>query len=176
MNTEKKSITLVAALAENRCIGVKGRMPWNIPEDYKHFFTLTKGKPCIMGRKTFESILQEIGKPLPGRDNIVITRGGFGHPGAIVCASIEEALERAIGPEICIVGGAQIYGQALPFATVLELTHIHKSYEGDTFFPEFGDDWTEVSRTERPGEPPAIPPFSFVRYERVPSPMGRGLG
>lgn len=142
-------------------------MPWHIPEDLKHFFTLTVGKPCIMGRKTFESVLKEIGKPLPKRDNIVISRTGYDHPGAIAVPSLEEALKIAQGPDVFITGGAQIYNLALPYADVLELTHIQKDYDGDTFFPAFSsDEWKEVSRNDRPGEPPEIPPFSFVRYER----------
>lgn len=169
MPHKDRTITMIVAIAENRCIGVNGRMPWNIPEDYKHFFTLSKGKPCIMGRKTFESILEEIGKPLPGRASIVISRSDYKHPGAIVVPSLEEALAvpEAQQPEVCIIGGAQIYNLAMPVADVLEITHINKSFEGDTFFPEFSpEEWREVSRNDRPGEPPEIPPFSFVRYER----------
>lgn len=163
----KKQITLVAALAANRCIGKGGVMPWNIPEDFKHFKAYTSGKPCVMGRKTFESILIELGKPLPGRDSLVVSRGGFSHPGAKVFPALEEALEAANAPEVCVIGGGQIYEQALPFANVMELTHIYRDVEGDTFFPEFpADEWHEVSRNDRPGEPPEIPPFSFVRYER----------
>lgn len=163
----KKQITLVAALAANRCIGINSGMPWHIPEDFKHFKTYTAGKPCVMGRTTFESILVELGKPLPGRDSLVVSRGGYAHPGAEVFPTLEEALAAANAPEICVIGGGQIYALALPFATAMELTHIYKDVPGDTFFPEFSlDEWKEVRRNDRHGEPPAIPPFSFVRYER----------
>lgn len=167
MTIKKTLITLVAAMGANRCIGVDGKMPWHIPEDYKHFFRLTVGKPCIMGRKTFESVLQEIGKPLPRRPNLIISRSDYSYPGVQVFSSYEKALEAAEGPEICITGGAQIYALALPEADVLELTHIYKEYDGDTFFPEFAPkDWAEVSREDHPGDSAGIPPFSFVRYER----------
>ncbi len=166
----KIDITMVAAMAEGRVIGKDGLMPWNIPEDYKHFKALTVGKPCIMGRKTFESILKELGKPLPGRPSIVISRGGFAHEGAIVVPSLEAGLEKARallaemgGDEICIIGGGQIYAQALSVASVLELTHIAAAFDGDAYFPAFDpQQWREVSRRPNPG-PPA---FDFVRYER----------
>jgi dihydrofolate reductase len=167
MTSDAPSIVLVAALAANRCIGVNNAMPWHIPEDFNHFKKMTLGKPCIMGRKTFESIVEQLGKPLPGRRNMVISRGGFQHEGAETYTSLEEALKAASGPEISIIGGAQVYAQALPYATALELTHIYKVVEGDAFFPEINPaEWLEVRREERPGDPPAIPPFSFVRYER----------
>lgn len=163
MTLEKKTITLIAAMAANRCIGVDNAMPWHIPEDFRHFKALTMGKPCLMGRKTFESILAQLGKPLPGRENIVISRSGYGHQGARVFGSLEQAIAATGAPELCIVGGAQIYAQALPFANVLELTHIYKDVSGDAFFPEFScEEWREVSRTDHAGEPA----FSFVRYER----------
>lgn len=158
-------------MAEERVIGKDGLMPWNIPEDYKHFKNLTVGKPCIMGRKTFESILKELGKPLPNRPSIVITRGGFAHEGALVVSSLGEAMDKAQsilaaqgGSEICIIGGGQIYTQALALSTVLELTHIMATYEGDAYFPEFNiSEWHEVSRRHNPGSPS----FDFVRYERL---------
>lgn len=163
MNSPKKSITLIAAMAANRCIGVGNKMPWHIPEDFKHFKTLTMGKPCIMGRKTFESIIEQLGKTLPGRDNIVISRSGYAHAGAHIYDSLESALENTAGPELCIVGGAQIYKQALPFADILELTLIHKVVAGDAFFPEFPEkDWYETRREDISGDPA----FSFIRYER----------
>lgn len=159
----KQTITLIAAMAANRCIGIDNKMPWHIPEDFKHFVALSAGKPCIMGRKTYESILEQLGKPLPGRTNIVISRNGYQHPGAVVYPSLEDAMENTQEPDICVIGGEQIYRLTLPMADVLELTHIHKDVKGDAFFPEFSEkEWQEKSRRDVEGDPS----FSFVRYER----------
>lgn len=164
------STVIIAAMAENRCIGINNRMPWHIPEDFKHFKALTLGKPCIMGRKTFESILGHLGKPLPGRTSIIVSKSGYTHDAAFSEASLDNAITKghAIAAEtnqnkICIIGGAQIYEQALPFATHMELTLVHKTVEGDAFFPEFSEnEWIETAREDYDGEIP----FSFVTLER----------
>ena len=164
-------ITLLVAMASNRCIGIDNKMPWHISEDFKHFKRLTIGKPCIMGRKTFESIVAQLGKPLPGRENLIVSRSGFSYEGAHSYVSLEDAIEAAKTmaekdglEEICVVGGAQIYAQALPFADRLELTLVHKEVEGDAFFPEFSvDEWQEVWREDHKGDPA----FSFTRLQRL---------
>lgn len=133
-------VSIIGAMAENRVIGKDNLLIWHIPQDMKRFKNLTMGKPVIMGRKTFESILVQLGKPLPGRTNIVVSRKGFQSEGVEVYASLEAALEAAQHieeEEIFILGGAQIYEQILPIADRLYLTQVHKSYEGDAYFPIF---------------------------------------
>jgi len=139
-------ISLIAALADNRVIGKDGKMPWHLPEDLKHFKATTMGKPMIMGRKTWESFG---GKPLPGRDHIVITRNpSYEAEGATVVPSLDEALSLVEDKEeIMIIGGGEIYTQALPLADRLYLTEIHITPGGDTEFPSFDRSaWQETSR------------------------------
>ncbi|PIT54702.1 dihydrofolate reductase [Snodgrassella alvi] len=144
MNKHNK-ITLVAALSDNNCIGENNRIPWHVPEDFEFFKNYTMGKPVVMGRKTWESLPK---KPLPGRPNYVISRQQEQQfSGAILCHSIEEAIQQLMDcPEIIIMGGAQIYAQAMPLATDLRLTRIHVNVMGDTFFPAI--DATEWQQTE----------------------------
>lgn len=129
------TITLVAAMGRNRVIGIDGHMPWHLPADLKHFKRITMGKPVIMGRRTFDAI----GKPLPGRTNIVLTRGDMPLPNGVVRADSLVAALAAAGeaPEVMIIGGAQIYAQVLPRATTMELTFVDAAPDGDTFFPEW---------------------------------------
>src|SRR3972149_9481630 len=129
-------LTIIAALTRNGVIGRGNRLPWHIPEDLKRFKALTLGHPVIMGRKTFESILATLGKPLPGRENIVVTRSrAFAHPGCRVVQSIEEALATADGAdEMLVIGGGQIYALAPPFADPLPLTEGHAETPGDAYF------------------------------------------
>ncbi len=137
-------LSLVVAMARNRVIGRDNDMPWNIPEDLRRFRDLTMGKPVIMGRKTFESIFARLGKPLPGRTNIVVSRTGTPErPGYTVCATLGAAIDlaraeaRALGlAEIFVIGGAQIYALALPLADRIYLTEIDAVPGGDAFFPE----------------------------------------
>ncbi len=141
---------MIAALGEKtRVIGKNNRLLWKIPEDLKRFKAITSGHAVIMGRKTFESI----GRPLPNRTNIVITRNpGFEAPGCIISPSLESALEEAgkIEPsEIFILGGGEIYRQALPYADRLYLTVVYDDAEGDAFFPDFSDFQKVISREER---------------------------
>lgn len=138
-------ITLIAAYAARRCIGINNTMPWHLPEDFAFFKSYTTGKPVIMGRKTWESLPR---KPLPGRQNIVITHQDYQAEGAQTAASLEDALALCQGvEEVIIMGGAQIYAQALPIATDLRLTEVGLDVDGDAFFPEFSTEtWQEASR------------------------------
>ena len=138
-------ISLIAAMGRNRVIGKDNSLPWKLPEDMKRFRELTKGKPVIMGRKTFESI----GKPLPNRTNIVITRDkNYSAEGCIVVHSAEDALKAAKNAdEAMIIGGEQIFREFLPRANRIYLTIIDKDFEGDAFFPDFKeDDWEKIKQ------------------------------
>jgi len=134
-------VSIVVAIGKNREIGNAGGLLWDIPEDLKRFKALTLGHPVIMGRKTFESIVALLGKPLPGRTNLVITRDpSWHHKGAVVAQSLEDALEKARaldGVEIHIGGGAQLYEQALPFVDRLYLTLVDDEKPADTYFPPY---------------------------------------
>ena len=154
-----KEIIIIAAVAENNVIGKEGKIPWHIKEDFQHFKKLTMGCPCIMGDKTYESLPI---KPLPERENIVLTFDKNYHPeGAIIKYSFEDALEHCKNNEkIFIIGGASIYKQGLKFANRMELTRIHKSYEGDTYFPEFDENEWEVKKKENHDD------FSFISYTK----------
>ncbi len=155
-------ISLVVARADNGVIGRDNALPWRIPADLQHFKRLTLGKPIIMGRRTFESI----GRPLPGRLNIVLTRDpGWQADGVTVAASLTDALATDV-PEIAVIGGAQVYADAMPFATHVHLTEVHAAPDGDTWLPDFSEfDWREVAREDHAadGEQPA---YSFVTLER----------
>lgn len=159
----KPIISLIVAAADNNVIGKDNAMPWHIPEDFKHFKTVTMGKPCIMGRKTFESILESLGKPLPGRVNIVVSRTNYQHAGALTCRDLDEAIDQASkvegAVEIMIVGGAQIYALAIPQANRIYLTRVHQMPDGDAHFPALGPEWVETSRDPHDG-------FTFLTYER----------
>lgn len=127
-------ISLIAALDKNHLIGSKNGMPWHLPADFKHFKEVTMGKPVIMGRKTFESI----GRPLPGRLNVVISRNKFSADGVSSAASIEEALKLAgDAEEVMIIGGANFYKQMIDKVDKMYLTHVDAECEGDAWFPEF---------------------------------------
>ncbi|MGM9966299.1 MAG: dihydrofolate reductase [Rummeliibacillus sp.] len=140
-------ISLIVAYDENRVMGYNNKMPWHLPGDLAYFKKTTMGKPMIMGRKTFESI----GKALSGRTNIVITRDpNYKAEGIVVAHSFEEALEIAKKEEkeIMVIGGEQIFRLALPIADVLYVTKIQHTFQGDTFFPKFGNEWKKVSESE----------------------------
>ncbi|MCF3631019.1 dihydrofolate reductase [Thalassospiraceae bacterium LMO-SO8] len=161
-------ITLVVAVAENRCIGRDGDLPWHISTDLKRFKAVTMGHPMIMGRKTFRSI----GRVLPGRPNIVVTRDrDFRADGVEVVHSLDAALDaaRAHGTgEVMVIGGAEIFDQALPLADRLDICQVHAEVPGDTFFPEIDPaHWRETARAYHEPEQPGGPAFSFVVYDRV---------
>lgn len=160
-------IALVYARAANGVIGKDGAMPWHLPEDLAHFRSLTQGHPVIMGRKTWDSLPPRF-RPLPGRLNIVVTRqADWAADGAQRAASLNEALRIAAqaGPAtVWVMGGAQIYAQALPLAQRVEATEIGQSFDGDAHAPALGDEWTATSRQEHTAASGL--PYAFVRYER----------
>lgn len=137
-------ITLISAYSKNKVIGIDNKLPWHLPEDLKRFKSLTYGKNVVMGRKTFESI----GKPLPGRTNIILSKSGFQADGIIVYDSIQKILQDYT--DIVVIGGEQIYRSFLLLADVLEITEIDKEFEGDAFFPKF-DNFTLTHQEKREG-------------------------
>jgi len=158
-----KQLTLVVAMDAERGIGIDDRLPWHLPEDLAHFKRVTLGHPIIMGRKTFDSI----GRPLPKRRNIVVTRNpGWSHEGVEVAHSLEQAIAMADGEQASIIGGAQIFGEAMDLADRMIVTHIDRVYACDTFFPEIdGAVWTESARDAQRSADGELA-FSFVTYER----------
>lgn len=169
-------LSLIVAMAKNRTIGLDGAMPWHIPEDLKFFKRVTMGHPVIMGRKTYQSI----GAALPGRTNIVVTRNkDFEAADADVVHDLSEALTKAKATEelwrpdggreeIFVIGGADIYGQALPEAQRIYMTEVHQELLGDVFFPELAEgEWKETDRQDRDPETPGGPAYSLVILDRV---------
>ena len=155
------SISLIAAVAENNVIGVKGGLPWNIPEDMKRFKDLTMGKTVLMGQNTWES-LPERYRPLPGRKNVVVSLlPDYPVPeGVEMFNSLDDAFAAHPDEEVMVMGGAMIYKQTLPMADKLYITHVHRSVDGDVTFPAIDlTIWKEMSREDRDG-------FSFVTYAR----------
>lgn len=164
IDAKNPRIYLLAAVASNGVIGVEGRLPWHLPEDLRHFKDLTLGHPIIMGRKTWESL----GKALPGRENIVVTRtAGYEAPGAAVATSLEAALALCAGePVAFVIGGERLFADALPVAAGLVLTEIHRDYAGDTRFPPFDRSrWRETQRKAHTAADGTR--FDFVLYERA---------
>ena len=164
-------LSLIAAMAQNRTIGRNNKLPWYLPEDLKYFKRVTMGKPLIMGRKTFESL----GKPLPGRPHIIITRDkDYTYPGCHIVHDLQSAIMRAEdlllidgGGEVVVIGGAQIYGLMLPKIDRMYLTEVHEEVPGDAFFPEYNnDEWQEIAREDFSAEPPNEYDYSFVAYDR----------
>jgi len=146
----------IAAMARNRVIGAGNRLPWHLPEDFKWFKRMTIGQVIVMGRKTFESI----GKPLPQRETIVLTRSGWTHPGVRVAASLAEIPQWAGDRRVFICGGAQVYQEALPHCSDLYLTLVKREVVGDTFFPPFEEQFALV------GELMDNPDFTILHYRR----------
>lgn len=159
-------LTVIVAKAENNVIGNENQLIWHLPNDLKHFKNLTSGHPIIMGRKTFESI----GKPLPNRTNIVITRNSnWNADGVLIANSLEQAIEKAkeFDSEVFIIGGGNIYEQAMNLADVLVVTEVHHSFEGDTKFPEIDlNIWKEISREKFGKDEKHSVEYSFVQFER----------
>ena len=155
-------IIIIAAVSENGIIGKDNALPWSLKEDMAHFRELTAGCPCVMGRRTWESLPK---RPLPGRLNVVVSRSlpAEDAPGAAVLPSLEEAIRHCAGYEkIFICGGESVYREALAFANTIELTIIHKQYEGDAFFPEIDPAlWAETGRQD-------FDSYSFVSYRKLP--------
>lgn len=171
MKNKKTILAHMAAVSKNNVIGISNKLPWHIPEDLKYYKDKTEGKIIIMGRKTFESL----GKPLPKRLNIVVTRStDFQPKGTVVFNSVMQAINyskqedmiKKYGKEIFIIGGSEIFKQTLDMADRLYITRIDKDYEGDSFYPEISEeDFQEVKRKDRQTETEATP-FSFLVYER----------
>lgn len=157
-------ISIIAAVASNGVIGGENRLLWHISEDLKYFKALTTGHPVVMGRKTWESL----GRPLPGRTNVVVTRQAYEAPGCRVVHALEEAFALfAPQEEVFVIGGAEIYAQALPHADRLFLTQVHHPYEGDTRFPEWErSQWRLVEQEAHPCGENFPYPFTFEHYER----------
>jgi dihydrofolate reductase len=156
---------IIAAVARNGVIGHRDRMPWHLPEDLRRFRQLTLGHAVIMGRRTFESI----GKPLAGRNNIVVTRSpDWARSGCHAAHSLDAALVAAHeAQEAFIIGGAQIYALALPITSRLYLTEIERDFDGDAFFPEFDrSPWREISRESRVLDGAGGFRYHFVAYDR----------
>jgi dihydrofolate reductase len=159
------SIVLVVAVADNGVIGRGGTLPWHLPDDLKFFKAVTMGKPLLMGRRTFESI----GRPLPGRRNLVLTRGAGAFPAGVeTVTSIDAALALLPeAPELCVIGGATLFAQALPIARRLYLTEVHGEIAGDVHFPPWNRaDWRETERREHPADERHLYAMSFVTLER----------
>ena len=166
-------ISLIVAVAENGMIGADNGLPWRLKGEMRHFRAATMGKPVIMGRKTYDSI----GKPLPGRTNIVLTRAGGAVPdGVILVNSLAEAVAAARetgADETCVMGGAEVYAQALPYTHTLHFTRVHMDARGDTVFPAFDlADWKEVSaeRFEANSEDTAA--YTIMQLDRTGPPPG----
>ena len=160
-------VSIIVAADEHGGIGRDGGLPWHLPADLKRFKALTMGKPIVMGRRTWDSI----GKPLPGRQNIVVTRQpGLLIPGATVVDSLQAAFAAAgEAAEICVIGGAEIYRLALPYASLIHLTRVHATVKADTHFPPLdGALWEEVAREDRPADDRHPHAYSFVELRRRP--------
>jgi dihydrofolate reductase len=164
-------VTLVVAMADNGIIGRDGALPWHLPADLKRFKALTLGKPVLMGRRTWSSL----GRPLPGRTNVVMSRtpalpGSAASQGAIVVGSLEEALSRfAASPEIAVIGGAEIYALSLPAADRIERTLVHASIDGDTVFPALrAGEWRIVASEPHSANERHRWPMTFETLERIP--------
>ena len=152
-------------MAKNRTIGVNNTLPWRCPEDLKHFKTLTMGHHMIMGRKTYDSI----GKPLPGRTTVVVTRNNdLEVEGCVVAHSLKEAVSLCAGDnEVFVVGGAELYRQAVPLMDTLYITEIQRDVDGDVHFPEFDkSQWREIAREVRSQEAPQPLEYHFVTYQK----------
>jgi len=158
-------ISIIVAMAQNRTIGINNTLPWRCPADLKHFKSLTIGHHMIMGRKTFDSI----GKPLPGRTTVVVTRNPeLKIDGCIVTHSLEQAIAACAGDEeIFIVGGAELYAQTLPLADTIYLTEIQQDVSGDAHFPAFNQQqWRETAREAHTQEAPQPLTYHFVTLQR----------
>jgi dihydrofolate reductase len=174
VSSREVGLVLVAAVAENGVIGRDGGLPWRLPSDLRRFRAITLGHPVVMGRKTYDAI----GKPLPGRTNIVITRdAAFAARGVIAAPNLEAALMVARGDalrravcHIMIIGGGELYGRTIGCACRLEITRVHARPAGDSIFPAIDPaQWRETERSEHPAGPDDDAPFTTLAYERIPA-------
>lgn len=156
-------ISFVVAMDEKRLIGSNNELPWHLPADLQHFKKVTMGKPIVMGRKTYESI----GRPLPGRENIILTRdSSYQVEGCTVIHTVEEALNRK-EEELCVIGGAEVFKLFMPFADRMYITKINSTFEGDTYFPEFSEsEWSLVSKTDGTMDEKNKYPHEFLVFDK----------
>lgn len=156
------SFSLIAAVAKNNCIGVKNKIPWNIPEDFQYFRKTTLGKTCVMGQATYESIIGYLGKPLPGRQTVVVSLDpNYKVPeGVRLFTSLEDVFTKLKDEDVFICGGASIYRQTIDRVDTLYITWVNQEPDGDVFFPKIDpQNWREVWREDHTE-------FSFVKYEK----------
>ncbi len=162
----KPHISMIVARSRNGVIGKEGKLPWHLPEDLKFFKQTTMGLPIIMGRKTWESI----GRPLPGRRNVVVTsKSSYSAPGVEVVGSLEEAIKLfSSNDTVMVIGGETVYKQALPWADTVWLTEIDQDFEGDAYFDSLSEeDWRVVWQEIHPSSEKQLLPFRFLRLERI---------
>lgn len=162
-----KEIIIIAAAGQNNELGLKGELPWHLPDDFKHFKTLTSGHPIVMGRKTFETFP----KPLPNRAHLIVSRDSsyrVNHPQCSVFYNLEDALHAVTDREkVFIIGGGEIYKQALAFANKIELTRVHGAFEADTYFPDLQlEAWKLIQSSEHPSDTRHSHGFTFETYIR----------
>lgn len=156
-------LSLIAAVADNNCIGNKNKIPWNIPEDFQYFKKMTLDKTCLMGLATFKSIMDYLGKPLPGRKTVVLTHNtNFIPPeGVLVYGDLDKALDDLKNEDVFVCGGASIYQQTINRVDTLYITRVHQTPEGDTFFPVIDESiWKKMNEEKHDG-------FSFVTYKKT---------
>ncbi|HMA11659.1 MAG TPA: dihydrofolate reductase [Steroidobacteraceae bacterium] len=158
-------LTAVVAASDNDVIGRDNAMPWHLPADLAYFRRVTMGKPMLMGRKTYESI----GRPLPGRRSLVLSRGGFSAPGVEGVATIEEACERVAGAhELMVIGGAEVFRLAMKYLDHIHLTRVHTRVEGDVLLPQLAPgEWREVRREDHPADERNAFAMTFIEMERI---------
>jgi dihydrofolate reductase len=164
----KPRLSIIAAMDQNRVIGIDNRLPWRLPADLAHFKALTMGHHMVMGRKTYESLPG--GKPLPGRTSVIVTRdAAYGAPGCVVVHSLDEAIAACAGDdEAFFIGGADMYRQALDVAQRMYLTEVKIAVDGDAWFPEFDQKhWREVARTRCLADEKNPHDYDFVEFDRV---------
>jgi dihydrofolate reductase len=167
-------LVILAAVADNRVIGRDGELPWHLPDDLRRFKSLTMGRPMLMGRRTFDSI----GRALPGRRSLVLTHRPADLPAGVEAVDALPAALRACAgePELCVIGGAGLFSEALPLASRLELTLVHATVDGDVLFPEYDErQWRESARSEHPADARHRWPMSFVTLERAIAADARGM-
>lgn len=158
-------VTIIAAVGRNRALGKNNDLIWHLPADLRRFKSLTRGHHVIMGRKTYESL----GKPLPNRTNIVVSRNeDYEASGCVIVSSLEEALQEAKSdPNPYILGGAEIYKQALPLCDLMDLTLVHEDFEADAFFPDFDEsEWEMIGREDFKRDEENSYDYSFVQYKK----------
>ena len=157
-------IAIIVAKADNNVIGSKNDLPWYLPADLKHFKNVTLGHAVVMGRNTFQSILDRLHKPLPGRENIILTRDNtFAYEGVRVIHTVDDINQL---DEVFIIGGAEVYKQTIDLADTLYVTEVHAAIDGDVVFPDIDDAWTESSREHHKSDEKNQYDYDFVTYKR----------